>query len=63
MPAVMLGGVFAIVLGALVLAAQGETMWVPPRDIAVAMTMGAVLLAIGMVSIHAWAAGSFRRQN
>jgi drug/metabolite transporter (DMT)-like permease len=49
MPAVMLGGVFAIVLGALVLAARGETMWVPPRDIAVAMTMGAVLLATGMV--------------
>lgn len=49
MPAVMLGGIFAIVLGALVLAAQGETMWVPPHDIAVAMTMGAVLLAIGMV--------------
>lgn len=49
MPAVMLGGLFAIALGALVLAARGETMWVPPRDIAVAMTMGAVLLATGMV--------------
>jgi drug/metabolite transporter (DMT)-like permease len=49
MPAVMLGGVFAIGLGALVLALRGETMWVPPRDIAVAMTMGAVLLATGMV--------------
>ncbi len=49
MPAVMLGGIFAIILGALVLAAQGETMWVPPQDIAVAMTMGAVLLATGMV--------------
>ncbi len=49
MPAVMLGGIFAILLGTLVLAVQGETMWVPPRDIAVAMTMGAVLLATGMV--------------
>lgn len=49
MPAVMLGGVFAILLGGLVLAVRGETMWVPPHDIAVAMTMGAVLLATGMV--------------
>ncbi len=49
MPAVMLGGIFAIALGALVLAVRGETIWVPPRDIAVAMTMGAVLLATGMV--------------
>jgi drug/metabolite transporter (DMT)-like permease len=49
MPAVMLGGIFAVILGALVLARQGEPIWVPPRDIAVAMTMGAVLLATGMV--------------
>lgn len=49
MPAVMLGGLFSVALGALVLAARGETMWVPPRDIAVAMAMGAVLLATGMV--------------
>jgi drug/metabolite transporter (DMT)-like permease len=49
MPAVMLGGVFAIALGAVVLQVRGETIWVPPHDIAVAMTMGAVLLASGMV--------------
>jgi drug/metabolite transporter (DMT)-like permease len=49
MPAVMLGGIFSILLAAVILAARGETMWVPAHDIAVAMMMGALLLATGMV--------------
>ncbi len=49
MPAVVLGGLFSIALGMLVLGLRGEPVLVPPRDIAVAIGMGAGLLATGMV--------------
>ena len=49
MPAVVVGGAMSMVLAAVVLAATGATLWVPPAEIAVALGMGAVILAAGMV--------------
>lgn len=48
MPAVVLGGVFAMMTAALVSLVQGEVLLVPAHDIAIAMAMGAVILACGM---------------
>ena len=48
MPAVVLGGLFSMIVAALVLAVQGEGLAVLPRDGAIAMAMGALQLAIGM---------------
>lgn len=48
MPAVILGAVFSMLTAAIVLMATGAPLIVPMRDIAISMTMGAVILAIGM---------------
>jgi drug/metabolite transporter, DME family len=48
MPAVVLGGVFAMVTAAGVSLVQAETLLVPAGDIAISMAMGAVILAFGM---------------
>ena len=48
MPAVVLGGVFSMVVAALVLAGQGGSLGVSLHDAAIAIAMGAVQLAIGM---------------
>jgi drug/metabolite transporter, DME family len=49
LPAVVLGGVFSIVAGALVAGQLGQPLLVPLPDILYAMGMGAVTLAGGMV--------------
>lgn len=48
MPAVVLGGLFAMAVAAGMLALQGGTLWVPLPDAAIAIGMGAVQLAVGM---------------
>ncbi|MDP4034289.1 MAG: DMT family transporter [Pseudorhodobacter sp.] len=48
MPTVVLGGVFSMGVALGMLAMQGEALIVPLSDIAIAMTMGAVQLAVGM---------------
>jgi len=48
MPAVVLGGVFSMVVAVLVLTVSGAPLLVPPRDIAIAVGMGALQLAVGM---------------
>lgn len=48
MPAVVLGGVFSMLTAGIVSMVQAETLMVPLHDIAIAMGMGAVILAIGM---------------
>lgn len=48
LPAVVLGGVFSMLVAAAVLAAQGKTPLVPLHDMAIATAMGAVILGIGM---------------
>lgn len=47
-PTVVLGGVFSMGVALGMLAVQGEALIVPLPDIAIAMTMGAVQLAVGM---------------
>ncbi len=49
MPAVTLGGLFSMAVAAIMLAATGEPMLAPARDIAIALAMGAVMLGGGMV--------------
>lgn len=49
MPAVILGGIFSMVVALAMLAATGEPLMVPARDIVIAMAMGAVMLGGGMV--------------
>lgn len=48
MPAVVLGGLFSMLVAALVLLVQGESLAVLPRDGAIAIGMGAFQLATGM---------------
>lgn len=49
LPAVVLGGLFSLIVAAVVLALRAEPLMVPLHDIAVSMAMGACLLASGMV--------------
>jgi DME family drug/metabolite transporter len=49
MPAVVLGGVFSMIVAVVVLLFQNETLLVPLRDIVFSMLMGASLLGLGMV--------------
>ncbi len=49
MPAVLLGGILSMIVAGIVIGAQGGTLWVPARDIGIAMMMGAGLLATGML--------------
>ncbi len=49
MPAVVLGGVFSMIAAALALAALGQVLLVPAREIAIAVAMGAVTLCGGML--------------
>lgn len=49
LPAVVAGGLLSAGASLAVLAATGGALMVPPSDIAVALTMGAVLLGTGMV--------------
>lgn len=49
MPAVAIGGMMSMVLAAVMLSITGEPLIVPARDIAIAATMGAVMLGGGMV--------------
>lgn len=48
MPAVVLGGVFSMVVAAVMLGISGAPLLVPAHDIAIAVAMGAVQLAVGM---------------
>jgi drug/metabolite transporter (DMT)-like permease len=48
MPAVVLGGLFSMIVAAIVLGWRGEGLGVPVRDAAIAATMGAGMLATGM---------------
>jgi drug/metabolite transporter (DMT)-like permease len=48
MPAVVLGGVFSMLVAGAVLVAQGGVVWVSGRDIVIAMAMGAGLLGLGL---------------
>jgi drug/metabolite transporter (DMT)-like permease len=48
MPAVLLGGVFSLLAGLGMALATGAVLLVPLSDIAVAVSMGAMLLALGM---------------
>lgn len=48
MPAVVLGGVFSMVVAAVMLGISGAPLLVPVHDIAIAVAMGAVQLAVGM---------------
>ncbi|MDO8882847.1 MAG: DMT family transporter [Pseudotabrizicola sp.] len=48
LPAVVLGGLLSMLAAAAVLAVQGQALWVPARDIAISLAMGAVILATGM---------------
>jgi drug/metabolite transporter (DMT)-like permease len=49
-PATFLGGVFAALLAAAVLAATGEGIAIAPRDAALALAMGIVLLGGGLIA-------------
>jgi drug/metabolite transporter (DMT)-like permease len=49
MPTVLIGGLMSVVAAALLAHLWGESLAAPPRDIAVAMAMGAVALAGGMI--------------
>ena len=49
LPAVVLGGVFSMVVGALVLAFLGQDLLIPPREAGIAAAMGAVTLCGGML--------------
>ncbi|MCU0899657.1 MAG: DMT family transporter [Cypionkella sp.] len=48
LPAVVLGGLFSMAAAALALGVTGQPLWVPSRDIAIALAMGAGILASGM---------------
>ncbi|MCU9839452.1 DMT family transporter [Ruegeria sp. WL0004] len=48
MPAVAIGGMLSMVVALGMLGLTGQPLWVPARDIAIAMAMGAGLLAVGM---------------
>ena len=48
LPAVVLGGLFSMAAAALALGVTGQPLWVPARDIAIALAMGAGILASGM---------------
>ena len=49
LPVSMLGGVFAMAVAAIVLTLQGETVTVSTWDMGMALLIGAVILALGMV--------------
>ena len=49
LPAVVLGGVFSMVVGALILAFLGQDLLIPPREAGIAAAMGAVTLCGGML--------------
>lgn len=49
LPVSMLGGVFAMMVAALVLSLRGEPVLVSPHDTTTAILIGAVILALGMV--------------
>ena len=49
LPAVLLGGVFATLAGAVAATALGQPLMIPLRDIALATAMGAVTLAGGLI--------------
>ena len=49
LPAALLGGIFSIFVAAVVLTAQGQSILVSGHDIGIAMGIGAVILAVGMV--------------
>ncbi|MDR7126314.1 DMT family transporter [Pseudotabrizicola sp. 4114] len=48
LPAVVLGGLFSMLAAGVVLAVEGQPLWVPWRDIAISLAMGAGILATGM---------------
>lgn len=49
LPAVLLGGIFALLTGALATQVLGQPLLIPPRDIALAAAMGAVTLSGGLI--------------
>ncbi|MCV2874319.1 DMT family transporter [Defluviimonas sp. WL0050] len=48
LPSVLIGGVLSVIVAGAVIAARGESFALPPRSIAIAMLMGAALLAFGL---------------
>ena len=48
LPSVLIGGVLSVIVAGVVIAARGESFALPARSIAIAMLMGAVLLALGL---------------
>ncbi|MGL5012271.1 MAG: EamA family transporter, partial [Paracoccaceae bacterium] len=48
-PVAMLGGVFAAIAAAIILAATGQPLIMSPTDTAYALALGAVILAAGMI--------------
>ena len=48
LPSVLIGGVLSILVAGAVIAVRGESFALPPRAIAIALLMGAVLLAFGL---------------
>ncbi|MDI3336600.1 DMT family transporter [Defluviimonas aestuarii] len=48
LPSVLIGGVLSVIVAGAVIAARGESFALPPRSIAIAMLMGAALLALGL---------------
>lgn len=49
MPAVAIGGAMSMLAALVMLGVTGQSLLVPGRDIAIAMGMGALLLAVGMI--------------
>lgn len=48
LPSVLIGGVLSVIVAGIVITARGESFAMPPRTIAIAMLMGAALLAFGL---------------
>ncbi len=55
LPVVVIGGVLSVLVAGVIVVLQGETLWLPAHQIAIAAALGAVLLGGGMA---AYTAGS-----
>ena len=53
LPAVLIGGVLSVAVSAIVIALSGEDFALPPRAVAIALLMGALILGGGMASYTA----------
>ena len=48
LPAVILGGLFSMAFAGIVIWINGQSLMLPPRDLAITLAMGVVLLGLGM---------------